>query len=1225
LLQNKTDAAVQAFESELSRTANDLDGMQGLGLIEDIHDGGSKAVDPLFELIMFAPSDPRALSDFATVTGDAELYGLNRSMIPMWTKLSTDAQAPPVLRYSAQLYIAECRSQLGDLDDAKETWNKLDYIRSWRVIGAFDNVSKSGFKKAFAPETAGVDLSAKFVGKNDLQFGWRPLELVKMNGNCDIAGELGDNGASVYYAATAVQAHASGPALAWFDPTGASKIWINGHLVLSDDIYRNYSVENGEEFSFPVQLNAGWNTILVKCADDSDTRGSFSLRFTSADTTEPLDVSADPSRAAHGPVETSTGAGAAAVPAMVAIAKAAPVNLQNLIALAQLEQSFTDFGSAEAAIQQAIALAPNCGLLHSYYADILGDDSQEDNARSERDIARADLPDDIRDQSDYVDDDTEKAPMNDRLALMRDLHKKFPLSAIVMMELADLLKQDNLSDQGFQYLHAAYRIAKSPTTADRICEACSDAGRIQDEQEILDDCLKLYPGSITLLGDDSSLLQGLGKTDAAIAADEKEIAFGADPVSVLSDMESDFESAHNVPRALAVLEQEIAYRPQDAEMEARIADVYADSNAKSKAIAAYNAAIALDPSRLDLRDKVRLIAGYKPVVDLVPAIDGAPLIAAARSAKPDGSTQQASVRFLLDEGREVVYPDGATDVRYHQIAKIQDQTGVDIYSEKTLALSSATAKIKVFTARLIKPDGKTIASNTSDEDDGGNSGVVDFPSLEVGDIVDLDYEVTDYQSGALSHNFWSDWYFRFPNESVDLSQYSLITPSGMDMTIADHGDVPAVSRRDDQGWTIRTWKASAMPIKTLEPLSPTGNDAADWVDFSTVDSWSKIASWYVDIASSACTPDDTIRAQAATLTAGMKTDAEKIKAVVEYVRGLRYESTPFRLSAYVPTDGKEVILERYGDCKDKAALICSLLGSLGIDAEMVLLSPRTKGITPMLPSPRFDHAIARIKIGDSWQWVDATADQMEYGDLPYVDQGVPTLIIDSATTQLTPSPAADPSRRSEDDTMTTTLSADGSLKGKCEVTFQSNRAWLVRTALRQIPADRRNEVLQGFATALIPNSISDSGSIGGLDDPDAPVTVDFNYHVDSYAGTSGDLLLLKVPWDADPASGGEFDLPATRTQAIDSAAIVGTTTATVQIAIPAGFKPDSLPKPLHLTSAWGSCDISYSQSAGTVTVTRSLTISAQRIEAADAASFITFLKSIRTESSKELVLKGSGG
>src|SRR5207244_5595523 len=128
-----------------------------------------------------------------------------------------------------------------------------------------------------------------------------------------------------------------------------------------------------------------------------------------------------------------------------------------------------------------------------------------------------------------------------------------------------------------------------------------------------------------------------------------------------------------------------------------------------------------------------------------------------------------------------------------------------------------------------------------------------------------------------------------------------------------------------------------------------------------------------------CIPDAAIRARAAELTREAKTDEEKLRAVVAFVsREIQYQSTPFRLSAYVPTEGKQVLRERYGDCKDKAALLTALLSAVGIQSNMVLLSGRRQGVTPYLPSPRFNHAIARVQTAGGPVRGAATADQPEF-------------------------------------------------------------------------------------------------------------------------------------------------------------------------------------------------------------------------------------------------------
>jgi len=99
-----------------------------------------------------------------------------------------------------------------------------------------------------------------------------------------------------------------------------------------------------------------------------------------------------------------------------------------------------------------------------------------------------------------------------------------------------------------------------------------------------------------------------------------------------------------------------------------------------------------------------------------------------------------------------------------------------------------------------------------------------------------------------------------------------------------------------------------------------------WLDLSTIPSWRHVVEWYQGLSQPRCVPDAAIRARALELTRDAKTPQEKLKALVAFVsREIQYQTTPFRNSAYVPTLGKQVLRERYGDCKDKAALLTAML------------------------------------------------------------------------------------------------------------------------------------------------------------------------------------------------------------------------------------------------------------------------------------------------------------
>ena len=117
--------------------------------------------------------------------------------------------------------------------------------------------------------------------------------------------------------------------------------------------------------------------------------------------------------------------------------------------------------------------------------------------------------------------------------------------------------------------------------------------------------------------------------------------------------------------AVQALRRARADRPQDGDICAALADLL-EEDGRAEAASLYREAIRLAPAELSLRDKLAVLTGDKPVIDLAPATPSSALLAGAAKVPAGG----ASAALLLDEGRTVVFPDYATLTRYHQIIKI---------------------------------------------------------------------------------------------------------------------------------------------------------------------------------------------------------------------------------------------------------------------------------------------------------------------------------------------------------------------------------------------------------------------------------------------------------------------------------------------------------------------------------------------------------------------------
>ena len=161
---------------------------------------------------------------------------------------------------------------------------------------------------------------------------------------------------------------------------------------------------------------------------------------------------------------------------------------------------------------------------------------------------------------------------------------------------------------------------------------------------------------------------------------------------------------------------------------------------------------------------------------------------------------------------------------------------------------------------------------------------------------------------------------------------------------------------------------------------------------STFPSWDEYLAWYRRLIERADELTPEIAAKAAELTADIAEPREKVAALYRFVTGLRYVAIPFGVNSHRPHAAANVFANRYGDCKDKANLLNTMLRSVGVDADLVLV-PRFSQAHENVPGLGFNHAISRIRLGDEILWADTTDDVARFGLLPPGDPGRRVLVV----------------------------------------------------------------------------------------------------------------------------------------------------------------------------------------------------------------------------------------
>ena len=175
--------------------------------------------------------------------------------------------------------IAKSMSPLGEEVDLPK---HLGLLPTWDLVAGFDNKEESGFDVAYEPEKIAATLELKQYTVGDEVFDWSNATTTEKSGAVDLNKVIGKKKGVIAYAATTFESSSERDAEVRIGTPNAHKIWVNGELVMSNEIYHNSN--SIDKFSAPVKLKKGDNKVLVKLCQNEQTQSwaqdwSFQFRF----------------------------------------------------------------------------------------------------------------------------------------------------------------------------------------------------------------------------------------------------------------------------------------------------------------------------------------------------------------------------------------------------------------------------------------------------------------------------------------------------------------------------------------------------------------------------------------------------------------------------------------------------------------------------------------------------------------------------------------------------------------------------------------------------------------------------------------------------------------------------------------------------------------------------------------------------------------------------------
>ena len=345
----------------------------------------------------------------------------------------------------------------------------------------------------------------------------------------------------------------------------------------------------------------------------------------------------------------------------------------------------------------------------------------------------------------------------------------------------------------------------------------------------------------------------------------------------------------------------------------------------------------------------------------------------------------ADVALVDDLVREAYQPDGTALSIDDEYYKILTEKGRREHLSREYYFDVAYGTCMVARAEIIKPDGQRIAidleRNSAIATDTGQMDsniydpnektmVLSVPGLEIGDVCHI--ICLRETTKARVPDTWADFNIFESTSPVVGFTYEIVAPAERPLChVALRDPVEGTSESSVEslpdGGILYRWRFHDVPQAFPEPNMPPLHTQVQRVISSTAEDWPTISRWYWRL----CEPrldaiTDEMRETVDSLVADADSDMEKVRRIFTWVsHNVRYMgiTTEETAPGYEPHNVSTTFHNRYGVCRDKAALLVSMLRIAGFKAYPVLIHAGAK-IDPEVPLPFFNHAIAAVDLPD---------------------------------------------------------------------------------------------------------------------------------------------------------------------------------------------------------------------------------------------------------------------
>jgi hypothetical protein len=507
-----------------------------------------------------------------------------------------------------------------------------------------------------------------------------------------------------------------------------------------------------------------------------------------------------------------------------------------------------------------------------------------------------------------------------------------------------------------------------------------------------------------------------------------------------------------------------------------------------------------------------------------------------------------------------------------------------------------------------------------------------FPALNPGAIAQLRYRENTHEPHLLTPFFFGS------NAPTLRAEFSVSVPNHIQISYKLLGEkadsIVSFSQREDGGMTTYTWVATNVPKLEGEEASPSAGYYAPhlviMINKATENGKEEVIlndekalyKWYSSLVKNVNAQiDHNLQDKVNEIIAGAKTNTEKSERIFAWVqKNIKYIAFEDGLGGFVPREAKDIMLKKYGDCKDMSNITVQMHRAAGIPAYMTWIGTRDKPYTyHQLPAPIVDnHMIACAKLDGKSVFLDATGSYLPYGLPTSMIQGKEALVgIDANSYEILKVPEIDKENNTATENLR--LQIDGkTLKGNAKLTMTGYKKTFMEYDRLKAQADNNPQFfvrkLQKGSNKFGIDQIKDSGFF----EPKQDIEINYNFSIPDYVKQAGNKLYVNLNLDRKYKS-AELDLAKRKTDRESEYKYIEQ--YNIDIEIPNGYTVEYLPPNSQFQHDLFGYSFSYRQVGNSIQLQQQIYINYLLLKRPNFADWNKMIKQLTEAYQETLVLK----